>query len=101
MALAIQEGGQSKRSIIMMMLGRWKSLAFLVYIRPQVLKWAGDMDAVLGTGWPKPPKKLSSLCSHCSASDYGKWLWFASGGGAAPAVQCWTGLLAKRKIHTS
>ena len=41
MALAVQ-GGQSERSI--MMLGRWKSLAFLVYIRPQVLEWAGDMS---------------------------------------------------------
>jgi hypothetical protein len=40
MALAVQ-GGQSERSI--MMLGRWKSLAFLVYIRPHVLEWAGDM----------------------------------------------------------
>ena len=26
-----------------MMLGRWKSAAFLDYIRPQVLEWAGDM----------------------------------------------------------
>jgi hypothetical protein len=25
-----------------MMLGRWKSTAFLNYIRPQVLEWAGD-----------------------------------------------------------
>jgi hypothetical protein len=39
MALAIQ-GGTSDQKI--MMLGRWKSTAFLHYIRPQVLEWAGD-----------------------------------------------------------
>ena len=39
MALAIQ-GSASDQKI--MMLGRWKSTAFLHYIRPQVLEWAGD-----------------------------------------------------------
>ena len=39
MALAIQ-GDTSDKKI--MMLGRWKSTAFLNYIRPQVLEWAGD-----------------------------------------------------------
>ena len=39
MALALQ-GSTSDQKI--MMLGRWKSTAFLHYIRPQVLEWAGD-----------------------------------------------------------
>ena len=39
MALALQ-GNSSDQKI--MMLGRWKSTAFLHYIRPQVLEWAGD-----------------------------------------------------------
>jgi len=39
MALALQ-GDTSDQQI--MMLGRWKSTAFLNYIRPQVLEWAGD-----------------------------------------------------------
>ena len=39
MALALQ-GDTSDQKI--MMLGRWKSTAFLNYIRPQVLEWAGD-----------------------------------------------------------
>ena len=39
MALALQ-GDTSDQKI--MMLGRWKSTAFLHYIRPQVLEWAGD-----------------------------------------------------------
>ena len=39
MALALQ-GTTSDQKI--MMLGRWKSTAFLKYIRPQVLEWAGD-----------------------------------------------------------
>mmetsp|Transcript_88827 Transcript_88827/g.173807 ORF Transcript_88827/g.173807 Transcript_88827/m.173807 type:complete len:355 (+) Transcript_88827:2886-3950(+) len=39
MALALQ-GNTSDQKI--MMLGRWKSTAFLHYIRPQVLEWAGD-----------------------------------------------------------
>jgi hypothetical protein len=40
MALAVQ-GGQSDEKI--RILGRWKSLAFLTYIRPQVLEWSGGM----------------------------------------------------------
>jgi len=40
MALALQGGNSDKK---IMMLGRWKSVAFLDYIRPQVLEWAGDM----------------------------------------------------------
>ena len=40
MALALQGGNSDKK---IMMLGRWKSAAFLDYIRPQVLEWAGDM----------------------------------------------------------
>jgi hypothetical protein len=39
MALALQ-GDTSDQKI--MTLGRWKSTAFLHYIRPQVLEWAGD-----------------------------------------------------------
>jgi hypothetical protein len=39
MALALQGGNSDKK---IMMLGRWKSTAFLDYIRPQVLEWAGD-----------------------------------------------------------
>ena len=39
MALALQ-GDTSDNKI--MMLGRWKSTAFLNYIRPQVLEWAND-----------------------------------------------------------
>jgi hypothetical protein len=39
MALAIQ-GDTSDKKI--MMLGRWKSTAFLNYIRPQVLEWASN-----------------------------------------------------------
>jgi hypothetical protein len=39
MALAVQ-GGQSDSKI--MTLGRWKSNAFLKYIRPQTLEWAGS-----------------------------------------------------------
>ena len=39
MALALQ-GNTSDQKI--MMLGRWRSTAFLHYIRPQVLEWAGD-----------------------------------------------------------
>jgi hypothetical protein len=41
MALALQGGNSDKK---IMMLGRWKSAAFLDYIRPQVLEWAGDMS---------------------------------------------------------
>ncbi len=41
MALAIQ-GGNSDKEI--MMLGRWKSAAFLEYIRPQVIEWSGSMS---------------------------------------------------------
>ena len=40
MALAVQ-GGQSEEKI--RILGRWKSLAFLTYIRPQVLEWPGGL----------------------------------------------------------
>jgi hypothetical protein len=39
MALALQGGNSDKK---IMMLGRWKSTAFLDYIRPQVLEWAGN-----------------------------------------------------------
>ena len=39
MALALQ-GNTSDEKI--MMLGRWKSTAFLHYIQPQVLEWEGD-----------------------------------------------------------
>jgi len=39
MALALQ-GNTSDQKI--MMLGRWKSTAFLHYIRPQVLEWSGN-----------------------------------------------------------
>jgi hypothetical protein len=42
MALALQGGNSDKK---IMMLGRWKSVAFLDYIRPQVLEWAGDMSS--------------------------------------------------------
>jgi hypothetical protein len=42
MALALQDGNSDKK---IMMLGRWKSAAFLDYIRPQVLEWAGDMSS--------------------------------------------------------
>ena len=42
MALALQGGNSDKK---IMMLGRWKSAAFLNYIRPQVLEWAGDMSS--------------------------------------------------------
>lgn len=38
MALALTNKNQERK---IMMLGRWKSLAFLDYIRPQVLEWAG------------------------------------------------------------
>jgi hypothetical protein len=38
--LAVQ-GGNSDEKI--QILGRWKSLAFLTYIRPQVLEWSGGM----------------------------------------------------------
>ena len=37
MSLSVQGGNSDKK---IMMLGRWKSLAFLAYIRPQVLEWA-------------------------------------------------------------
>ena len=40
MALALQGGNTDERIRI---LGRWKSLAFLTYIRPQVLEWSGGM----------------------------------------------------------
>lgn len=40
MALSLQKGNSDRK---IMMLGRWKSLAFLSYIRPQVLEWAGGM----------------------------------------------------------
>jgi hypothetical protein len=39
MALAIQSDTSDKK---IMMLGRWKSTAFLNYIRPQVLEWTSD-----------------------------------------------------------
>ena len=42
MALAIQGGNTDEKIRI---LGRWKSLAFLTYIRPQVLEWSGGMAA--------------------------------------------------------
>jgi hypothetical protein len=40
MALAVQGGNSDEKIRI---LGRWKSLAFLTYIRPQVLEWSGGM----------------------------------------------------------
>ena len=40
MSLAIQGGNSDEKIRI---LGRWKSLAFLTYIRPQVLEWTGGM----------------------------------------------------------
>lgn len=46
MALALQ-GDTSDQKI--MMLGRWKSTAFLHYIRPQVLEWAGDAAQQMST----------------------------------------------------
>jgi hypothetical protein len=42
MALAVQGNASDKK---IMMLGRWKSLAFLNYIRPQVLEWAGSASS--------------------------------------------------------
>ena len=42
MALAVQGGNSDEKIRI---LGRWKSLAFLTYIRPQVLEWSGGMAA--------------------------------------------------------
>ena len=49
MALALQ-GNTSDHKI--MMLGRWKSTAFLHYIRPQVLEWAGDTAQQMSTTQP-------------------------------------------------
>jgi hypothetical protein len=46
MALALN-GNTSDQKI--MMLGRWKSTAFLHYIRPQVLEWAGDAAQQMST----------------------------------------------------
>jgi hypothetical protein len=40
MALSLQRGNSDRK---IMMLGRWKSLPFLPYIRPQVLEWPGRM----------------------------------------------------------
>ena len=40
MSLAVQGGNTDEKIRI---LGRWKSLAFLTYIRPQVLEWSGGM----------------------------------------------------------
>ena len=40
MALAVQGGNANDKIRI---LGRWKRLAFLTYIRPQVLEWSGGM----------------------------------------------------------
>ena len=42
MSLAVQGGHTDEKIRI---LGRWKSLAFLRYIRPQVLEWSGGMAA--------------------------------------------------------
>lgn len=39
MALALQPGIPDRQ---IMALGRWRSSAFLSYIRPQVLEWAGN-----------------------------------------------------------
>lgn len=44
MSLALQEGASDRK---IMMLGRWKSEAFLHYIRPQVLEMAGDTARVM------------------------------------------------------
>jgi len=49
MALALQ-GGNSDQKI--MMLGRWKSTAFLNYIRPQVLEWTGDTSSIMAKTIP-------------------------------------------------
>jgi outer membrane lipopolysaccharide assembly protein LptE/RlpB len=49
MALALQ-GGSSDHKI--MMLGRWRSTAFLNYIRPQVLEWAGDTAKTMANTIP-------------------------------------------------
>jgi len=46
MALAMQ-GGQSDNKI--MMLGRWKSSAFLKYVRPQTMQWAGSTSREMAT----------------------------------------------------
>lgn len=44
MALAVQ-GGHSDTKI--MMLGRWKSPAFLKYIRPQTMEWGGTTSRAM------------------------------------------------------
>jgi hypothetical protein len=49
MSLAVQGGNSDKK---IMMLGRWKSLAFLAYIQPQVMEWAGDMASKMAKGKP-------------------------------------------------
>jgi hypothetical protein len=49
MALAVQGGNSDKK---IMMLGRWKSLAFLAYVRPQVMEWAGDMASQMAKTTP-------------------------------------------------
>jgi hypothetical protein len=49
MALALQGGNSDKK---IMMLGRWRSAAFLDYIRPQVLEWAGDMASEMAKTIP-------------------------------------------------
>jgi len=49
MALAVQ-GGQSDSKI--MMLGRWRSPAFLKYIRPQTLEWGGSASIKMAKAPP-------------------------------------------------
>jgi hypothetical protein len=49
MSLAVQGGNSDKK---IMMLGRWKSMAFLAYIRPQVMEWAGDMASEMAKAKP-------------------------------------------------
>jgi hypothetical protein len=72
MALAVQGGNSDKK---IMMLGRWKSLAFLSYIRPQVMEWAGDMASEMAKARPfldlgdQAPRKTTAQKSPTKQDD--------------------------------
>ena len=117
MALAVQ-GGQSDSKI--MALGRWKSNAFLNYIRPQTLEWAGstsvemtkastflDLSGVAeDSGTPDQTNKMAASTPKSARSKKEQRTWsswtFEKDGEGLEVVQPlqprnWTGILANTK----
>jgi hypothetical protein len=81
MALALQGGNSDKK---IMTLGRWRSVAFLNYIRPQVLEWAGDMSSEMAKttsfldvgGQSAPSQSPAWLSQHPNDTSEGEFPTF-------------------------